>query len=143
AGRMALAVAPSDSTRVYAFVESTDSALLISHDGGSSWERGDKSQWMVWRPFYFANLIVDPQDANRLYKTDGNLIMSEDGGKSFSTIGGVGGLHGDVHDDFIKAGNPKHVLAGDAGGPWLDHNGATKRWKTDNLSSSQFDHGNL
>src|SRR5439155_427384 len=63
-GRIALAVAPSDSTRVYAFVESTDSALLISHDGGSSWERGDKSQWMVWRPFYFANLIVDPQDAN-------------------------------------------------------------------------------
>ncbi|TLY51192.1 MAG: sialidase, partial [Gammaproteobacteria bacterium] len=56
-GRIALAIAPSDSKRVYAFVESTDSALLISHDGGSSWERGDKSQWMVWRPFYFANLI--------------------------------------------------------------------------------------
>jgi len=58
-GRIALALAPSDSNTVYAFVESTDSALLISHDGGTTWERGDKSQWMVWRPFYFAKLIVD------------------------------------------------------------------------------------
>jgi len=142
-GRIALAVAPSDSTRVYAFVESTDSALLISHDGGSSWERGDKSQWMVWRPFYFANLIVDPQDANRLYKTDGNLIMSEDGGKSFSTIGGFGGMHGDVHDVFIEAGNPKHVFAGDDGGLWISYDGANKWWKTDNLPISQFYHVSL
>src|SRR2546428_6315034 len=35
-------------------------------------------------PFYFANLIVDPRDAKRVFKTDGNLILSEDGGKSFS-----------------------------------------------------------
>ena len=48
--------------RVYAFIESTDSALYISHDGGATWERGDKSQWMVWRPFYFANLVVDPKN---------------------------------------------------------------------------------
>src|SRR5256884_127161 len=116
-GRIALAVAPSDSTRVYAFVESTDSALLISHDGSSSWERGDKSQWMVWRPVYFGNLIVDPQDANRLYKTDGNLIMSEDGGKSFSTIGGVGGQHGEVDHGFIQAGQPQHLVSGARGRP--------------------------
>src|SRR5256885_2970464 len=142
-GRIAVAIAPSNSKRVYAFVESTDSALLISHDGGSSWERGDKSQWMVWRPFYFANLIVDPQDANRLYKTDGNLIMSEDGGKSFSTIGGFGGMHGDVHDVFIEAGNPKHVFAGDDGGLWISYDGANKWWKTDNLPISQFYHVSL
>src|SRR5205085_1606522 len=142
-GRIALAVAPSDPRTVYAFVESTDSALLISHDGGGSWERGDKSQWMVWRPFYFANLIVDPQDANRLYKTDGNLIMSEDGGKSFSAVGGFAGMHGDVHDVFIEAGNPQHVFAGDDGGLWISYDGANKWWKTDNLPISQFYHVSL
>src|SRR6202007_563611 len=87
-GRIALAFAPSDARTVYAFVESTDSMLLVSHDGGATWEAGDKSQWMVWRPFYFANLIVDPKDAQRVFKTDGSLILSEDGGKSFSAIGG-------------------------------------------------------
>jgi len=29
-------------------------------DGGKTWERRDDSQDMVWRPFYFATLIVDP-----------------------------------------------------------------------------------
>jgi hypothetical protein len=24
----------------------------------------DRSQYMVWRPFYFANLIVDPKNEN-------------------------------------------------------------------------------
>ena len=142
-GRIALAVAPSDSKTVYAFVESTDSALFISHDGGRTWEGGDKSQWMVWRPFYFANLIVDPQDPKRLYKTDGALIMSEDGGKSFSAIGGFTGMHGDVHDVFIEAGNPKHVFAGDDGGLWISYDGANKWWKTDNLPISQFYHVSL
>ncbi len=66
---------------IYVFIESTDSGLFISHDGGATWERGDKSQWMVWRPFYFANLIVDPKNAKRVFKTDGNLILSEDGGQ--------------------------------------------------------------
>ena len=139
-GRIAVSYAPSDARTVYAFVESTDSALMISHDGGASWEKGDKSQWMVWRPFYFANVIVDPKNAQRVYKTDGALILSEDGGKSFSTIGGFVGMHGDVHDVFVDPANPQHVFAGDDGGLWISFDGANKWWKTDNLPISQFYH---
>ncbi len=139
-GRIALAYAPSDPQTVYAFIVSTDSALFISHDGGASWERGDKSQWMVWRPFYFANLIVDPKDARRVFKTDGSLILSEDGGKSFSSIGGFNGAHGDVHDVFVDPGDSQHVFAGDDGGLWISYDGANKWWKTDNLPVSQFYH---
>jgi len=139
-GRIALAFAPSDPKTVYAFVESTDSALFVSHDGGATWDRGDKSQWMVWRPFYFANLIVDPKDPKRVFKTDGTLILSEDGGKSFSAIGGFVGMHGDVHDVFIDPNNSKHVFAGDDGGLWISFDGANKWWKTDNLPISQFYH---
>ncbi len=139
-GRIALTFAPSDPRTVYAFIESTDSGLFISHDGGASWERGDKSQWMVWRPFYFANLIVDPKDARRVFKTDGALILSEDGGKSFSSIGGFNGMHGDVHDVFVDPNNSQHVFAGDDGGLWISYDGANKWWKTDNLPVSQFYH---
>jgi photosystem II stability/assembly factor-like uncharacterized protein len=142
-GRIALAFAPSDAKTVYAFVESTDSALFISHDGGATWESGDKSQWMVWRPFYFANLTVDPRDPARVYKTDGTLIMSEDGGKSFASVGGFVGMHGDVHDVFVDPTNPKHVFAGDDGGLWISFDGANKWWKTDNLPISQYYHVSL
>jgi len=142
-GRIALAYAPSEPQTVYAFIESTDSALFISHDGGATWEHGDKSSWMVWRPFYFANLIVDPKDAKRVFKTDGALILSEDGGRSFSTIGGFHGMHGDVHDVLVDPSNPRHVFAGDDGGLWISYDGANKWWKTDNLPISQFYHVSL
>src|SRR5579871_3728207 len=142
-GRIALAYAPSAAQTVYAFIESTDSALFVSHDGGGSWEAGDKSQWMVWRPFYFANLIVDPRNAQRVFKTDGALILSEDGGRSFATIGGFIGMHGDVHDVFVDPANSQHIFAADDGGLWISSDGANKWLKADNLPISQFYHVSL
>ena len=139
-GRIAVRFAPSEPKTTYAFIESTDSGLLVSHDGGDSWERGDKSQWMVWRPFYFANLIVDPRDAKRVFKTDGNLILSEDGGKSFAVVGGFNGMHGDLHDLWIDPNNSQHVFAGDDGGLWISYDGGNRWWKSDNLPIAQFYH---
>src|SRR5207244_575181 len=82
---------PSNAKRVYAFVESPESALFVSDDGGKTWEKRDKSNWMVWRPFYFANLIVDPKNPDRVFKPDGALIVSEDAGRSFAVVGGFEG----------------------------------------------------
>ncbi|MEP6808919.1 MAG: sialidase [Chthoniobacterales bacterium] len=139
-GRLALAFAPSNAQRVYCFVESTDSALFVSDDGGATWDKRDKSNWMVWRPFYFANLVVDPKNPDRVFKTDGALIMSEDAGKSFATVGGFQGGHGDVHAVWIDPTNPQTVFLGDDGGMWYSHNGGSKWWKADNLPISQFYH---
>jgi photosystem II stability/assembly factor-like uncharacterized protein len=139
-GRLAVAIAPSDAKRVYAFVESPESALFVSDDGGATWEKRDKSQWMVWRPFYFSNLIVDPKNRDRLFKPDGSLIVSEDAGKSFAVVGGFQGAHGDAHDVWIDATNPQVVFVGDDGGMWYSYNGGSKWWKGENLPVSQFYH---
>jgi photosystem II stability/assembly factor-like uncharacterized protein len=139
-GRLAIAIAPSNAKRVYCFVESPKSALFVSDDGGATWQERDKSQWMVWRPFYFANLIVDPKNPDRVFKTDGALIMSDDAGKSFSVVGGFNGAHGDVHDVWIDATNPQNVFSGDDGGIWYSYNGGSKWWKAENLPVSQFYH---
>src|SRR5213082_2141073 len=139
-GRIAVAIAPSNSKRVYAVVESTDSALFVSDDGGSTWDKRDKSQWMVWRPFYFASLIVDPKNPDRLFKTDGSMIVIEDAGKSFAAVGGFGGMHGDVHCVWIDPTNPQTVFSGDDGGMWYSYNSGSKWWKGDNLPVSQFYH---
>jgi photosystem II stability/assembly factor-like uncharacterized protein len=139
-GRLAVAIAPSNAQRVYCVVESTDSALFVSDDGGATWDKRDKSQWMVWRPFYFANLIVDPKNPDVLFKTNGALIKSEDGGKSFATIGGFAGAHGDVHDVWIDPTNTQNVYNGDDGGLWYSFNGGAKWWKSNNLPISQFYH---
>src|SRR6184192_4351773 len=142
-GRIAIAIAPSNAKRVYAFVESPESALFVSDDGGMTWDKRDKSNWMVWRPFYFAKLIVDPKNPDRLFKPDGALILSEDGGKSFAVVGGFQGTHGDAHDVWIDPTNTQTVFAGDDGGMWYSYNGGSKWWKGENLPVSQFYHVSL
>ncbi|HZP66102.1 MAG TPA: hypothetical protein VFB32_07325 [Rudaea sp.] len=137
-GRIAVAVAPSNDQIVYAMVESTDSALFRSDDGGKTWDKRDKSQLMVWRPFYFARLIVDPTNPDHLFKPDLTLIQSLDGGKSFSGTGG--GTHGDSHVVWIDPSDTKHVFVGDDGGLWQSFDGGTKWWKQNNLPVSQFYH---
>ena len=137
-GRVEVVHAPSDGRVVYALIESKSSALFRSDDGGATWEERDKSQLMVWRPFYFARLVVDPTNPNRLFKVDLGLIVSEDGGRSFSRSGG--GSHGDWHDVWIDPANPKHVIGGDDGGLWIAYDGGTRWVKNNSLPISQFYH---
>jgi photosystem II stability/assembly factor-like uncharacterized protein len=140
-GREAVSVAPSNPNVVYAFVESPRSALFRSDDGGRTWKERDRSQDMVWRPFYFANLIVDPKNPDRLFKTDFNLIESEDGGGSFSQVGSS--THPDHHAVWIDPANTQHMVTGNDGGLWISYDGGARWVKSDNLPISQFYHVSL
>jgi len=136
-GRIALAVAPSKPQVVYASIESKSSALFRSNDGGQNWTRLDASQYQVWRPFYFANLIVDPKDENKVFKVDGPLLLSVNGGRSFSAVANA---HGDFHDVWIDPGNPNMMFTGDDGGLWRSQDGGTRWEHLMNLPVSQFYH---
>jgi photosystem II stability/assembly factor-like uncharacterized protein len=139
-GRVAVTVAPSKPSVVYALVEAVQpkDGLYRSDDGGQTWAALDRSQNMIWRPFYFANLIVDPKNENKIYKPDGPLIFSNDGGKSFSNISG--GTHGDHHDLWIDPNNTDHIITGDDGGIFYSYDGGNRWWKGQNLPVSQFYH---
>ncbi len=138
-GRVAVAVAPSKPQVVYANIEAEKGrGLYRSDDGGVTWKKLDASNFMVWRPFYFGNLIVDPKDENKIFKPDLILLYSTDGGTSFNVVSG--GAHGDFHDVWIDPKNPNIVIAGDDGGLWRSEDGGT-RWKHQmNLPISQFYH---
>jgi photosystem II stability/assembly factor-like uncharacterized protein len=138
-GRVEVAIAPSNSSVLYAFVESTASALWRSGDGGNSWEKRDNSQMMVWRPFYFARLVVDPANPDRVFKMNLELIVSDDGGKSFTRTGGFN-AHGDWHDLWVDPENAKHIVAGNDGGLYISFDGGNRWVKNNNLPVSQFYH---
>src|SRR6266436_4512060 len=105
-GRIALAVAPSKPNVVYAMIECKQSALYRSDDAGKSWKKMDASQFMVWRPFYFGNMVVDPKNENKVFKTDLLLLVSVDGGHSFSSTANA---HGDYHAVWIDPSNPNQI----------------------------------
>lgn len=137
-GRIAVAVAPSKANIVYAMVESAKSGLFRSDDGGKTWTAGDASQLMVWRPFYFAKLIVDPNNDQKVYKVDLGLIVSTDGGKSFSGIAGA--IHGDFHDVWVNPKNTDFVIATNDGGAGYTMDGGNRWTMYMNLPVSQFYH---
>jgi photosystem II stability/assembly factor-like uncharacterized protein len=137
-GRIAVTVAPSKPSVVYAVIEGIKTALYRSDDDGKNWQRLDSSQLMNWRPFYFSNLIVDPKNDQKLYKVDLGLIVSTDGGKSFSGIAGA--VHGDFHTVWIEPSNPDHIIVGDDGGAAVTTDGGAKWDYYANLPVSQFYH---
>jgi photosystem II stability/assembly factor-like uncharacterized protein len=138
-GRIAVQVAPSKPQVVYANIEAEKGrGLYRSNDAGATWTKFDASNFMVWRPFYFGNLIVDPKDENKIFKPDLILLLSNDGGKTFNVVSNA--AHGDFHDVWIDPKNTNIVIAGDDGGLWRSEDGGN-RWKHQiNLPVSQFYH---
>ena len=137
-GRVEVVHSPADSKRVYAFIENLRSALFVSSDGGRTFEERDRSQRMIWRPFYFSKIVADPKNVDRLFKMNLRMIVSDDGGKSFSDSSG--GSHADWHAVWINPNNTKHLIGADDGGLWISHDGGSKWWKGNNLPISQFYH---
>lgn len=139
-GRIALAVPPSQPDRVYATVETEETALYRSDDGGDSWTRKGTANAVKDRPFYFSLLLVDPQDADRIYKPATTMSVSIDGGETFSPMTGGGGVHPDYHALWIDPGNPRHLVLGTDGGVYISYNRGYDWLHVSTLPLSQFYH---
>ena len=137
-GRMGLAIAGGNSKYVYALVESKKNAIYRSTDGGYTWEkRGDKN--IGSRPFYYADIFVDPANENRVYSLYSQVNISEDGGKSFSTLVGYN-IHLDHHAWWIHPRDPSFMIDGNDGGLAITYDRG-KNWRhVTNLPVSQFYH---
>ncbi len=106
-GRIALAVAPSKPKIVYAMIESKESALYpLGRRRREAGRKLDASQMMVWRPFYFANLIVDPKDENKVFKPDRLAAAERERRQEFQRSPRA---HGDFHDVWIDPANSNTV----------------------------------
>jgi photosystem II stability/assembly factor-like uncharacterized protein len=143
-GRIALAVAPSRPNVVYATVEAKQTALYRSDDLGESWTSMNTSSAITGRPFYFSHLAADPRDWKRIYRPGYSLSVSDDGGKTFSGVGGGGMLepsyHGDTHALWIDPTNPEHLILGTDGGVYVSHDRGSHWRFVGDLPVSQFYH---
>ena len=144
-GRMGLAIAPSNTDIIYALVESKKNALYMSKDGGFKLEKvSDKN--IGNRPFYYADIYVDPLNENRIYNLYSIVTVSEDGGKTFSTMLAYGGSSTDIHPDhhawWVHPDDPSFLINGNDGGLAISRDrGNTWRF-VENLPLAQFYHIN-
>lgn len=142
-GRIAVAVAPSRPSTVYAMVEAEETAIYRSDDLGLNWDRLNASYTVVMRPFYFSLLVVDPANHRRVYKPGYTLSVSEDGGASFSspfTALSGGAVHSDHHALWVNPEDPEQLILGTDGGVYISEDRGGHWRIVRSLPVSQFYH---
>lgn len=136
-GRIGLALAPSAPDVVYAIVEAPGEAagFYRSRDAGANWER--MSGEVSGSPQYYQEIVVDPNDADRVYSMDTFLRVTDDGGKTFQRAGEKH-KHVDNHALWIDPANSDHLLAGCDGGLYESFDRAANWRFVPNLPVTQF-----
>jgi len=142
-GRIAVAVAPSNSKIIYAVIESEISdqnGLYRSDDSGASWKKLNSDFGLVVRPFYFSRIVIDPQNPDVLVKAGLFGSISRDGGKTFK---GAGAMHADIHDILFDNKDSDRMYFGTDGGVYRTWDGGTTLDIVANIPVSQFYHISL
>jgi photosystem II stability/assembly factor-like uncharacterized protein len=139
-GRIGVAIAPSNPAIVYALVEAAESALARSEDGGRTWKLVNTEPDVNPRPFYYADLRVDPADPNRVYRLASRLDVSTDAGKTFSTLAPFRAVHPDHHALWVNPADPDHLINGNDGGVSISRDRGRTWAFVGNLPVPQFYH---
>ena len=66
-GRIGIAISSSNPDRIYALIESKNTAFYRSNDGGTNWFKTSQNPNIGNRPFYYSEIYVDPKNENRVY----------------------------------------------------------------------------
>ncbi|WP_419212637.1 VPS10 domain-containing protein [Maribacter sp. X9] len=145
-GRIGIAIAPSDPKRMYAKIEAKKNAIYRSDDGGSSWEMiNDNPKFANNRPFYFQELAVDTEDADRVYNIYQPLSVSYDGAATFDTIPMIPadetkGIHADFHAFWVNPKDAKHFIIGGDGGLGITHDHGKSWYFPETIPVAQLYH---
>ncbi|MFZ9980705.1 MAG: WD40/YVTN/BNR-like repeat-containing protein [Cyclobacteriaceae bacterium] len=137
-GRIAVAVAPSQPSTLYAVIESEqdkDKGLYRSDDSGASWKQLNNDFEIVVRPFYFSRITVDPRNPDVVVKAGLSGSISRDGGKTFKNLGF---MHSDIHDVVFDIHNSDRMYAATDGGVYRSWDGGTTMEMVENIPVSQF-----
>jgi photosystem II stability/assembly factor-like uncharacterized protein len=135
-GRIGLAVSPADPNVVYASIEAADKkgGIFRSSDKGATWEK--RNEFDVGA-MYYARVVADPKNVDRIFVMNVQLRESLDGGKTLHTIN-ESNHHGDNHAIWIDPDDTKHWLLGSDGGMYETWDNA-KSWEFKaNLPTVQF-----
>ncbi len=137
-GRLAIAVAPSDSNILYTVIEAEQperKGLYRSDDAGENWKQLNNDFGITVRPFYFSRITVDPRNPDIVVKGGLSGSISRDGGKTFKSLGN---MHSGIHDIVFDINDSDRMYAGTDGGVYRSWNAGTTMEIVENMPLSQF-----
>ena len=150
-GKFAVAIARSNSNRVYALIETGDGVpykgqetdrgkLWRSDDGGENWRLVSYDRALGGRTHYYFRVAVAPDNENETYFLTAAFTTSLDGGETTRTGGGFAGSPGgDNHDIWIDPTDSNRMaVANDAGVSLSVTHGRT--WQRIQLPIAQIYH---
>ncbi len=161
-GRIGLTISPQDPNTLYAVIENANSEgvsdevrrqellegrppgvrpigneVYMTSNGGRSWQlvnTGDRNLGGN-PPYYYGQIIVDPNDKEHLYNLGVSVSESKDGGKTWARAFRFGG---DNHALWINPDNSRHMLLGYDHGMGVTYDGGENWYHPDNLPLAQF-----
>ena len=114
--------------------------LYRSDNGGKSWKRTHSNyldKMFYTFGYYFGNVRVSPENPNKLYLLGVPIVISEDGGETFTSINQEN-LHVDNHALWIDPQNPDHLINGNDGGLNISFDDGKIWQKTNSIPVGQF-----
>jgi photosystem II stability/assembly factor-like uncharacterized protein len=139
-GRIGFGIAPSDPNRLYATVDAgAPGGIYRSDDAGESWQRIQTDARLWGRGADFAEIKVDPKNADIVY--DANVVTwkSVDGGKTWNAFRGAPGGD-DYHRIWINPNEPNIILIASDQGAIITVNGGATFSSWYNQPTAQFYH---
>jgi photosystem II stability/assembly factor-like uncharacterized protein len=147
-GKIGIALAPSNSNRLYAVVDDLGAAIARSprgggndanapkpsggiyrsDDGGATWTRVNDEQRLWGRGWYFGQIAVDPANPDRAYDINTSTYMTLDAGKTWVPVKGAPGGD-DYHQLWINPRDGNRMALSSDQGTVVSVDGA-KTWST-------------
>src|SRR5262245_49576989 len=125
-GKIDVQIAPSDSNRMYALIQTANQgSVWRSDDAGANWYVVSWDRSLIGRAGYYIRMVVNPQNPDDIFIMSSSMHRSQNGGKTFSGNGGNPQVFaytqgqsscGDCHDVWIDPKDPKRYIVVDDGG---------------------------
>ena len=150
-GKVALAIAPTNSNRIYALIETGDGVplpdgtetesgeLWRSDDGGDTWKLVSYDRNLAGRTHYYSRVEVSPANDREAYFLAAPFSSTTNGGESTIDHSGRSSPWGDNHDIWIDPLDPDRMIVANDGGVDISVN-RTRSWRQIALPVAQMYH---
>lgn len=148
-GRISLALAPSQTSTLYAAVQSTSDYQLLgvykSTDSGATWPTlSGVPSFCSGQCWYDLEVAVDPANADKVYLGGIDVYRSTDGGRSFTAVSNwtmdqnsTRYVHADQHA-LVPTGAGQLWAGCDGGVSYSSDGGTTWSFRGRNLNTTQY-----